>query len=289
MKHSDFVYSHRLQVRWAEVDAQAVVFNAHYLAYLDVAMTGYWRALALPWESAMAALNGDLFVRKAEIIFHAPARMGDWLDVGLRCTRIGRSSINMTGAIFRADQLLATGTLVYVFVDVRSRQPQAVPDALRHLFQAFDAGREVLETRVGTWAELGQDARSVREAVFVLEQGISREDELDAADEKALHVVAFNGLGQPVATGRLLQDDAGSGVAHVGRVAVHHGLRGAGHGQAVMVALERAAVGRGIRSLQLNAQQSAEAFYRRLGYVAEGAPFEEVGIPHISMSKHIGG
>lgn len=289
VKRGDFSFFDRLQVRWAEVDAQAVVFNAHYLTYLDTAMTGYWRGLALPWDTAMAALEGDLFVRRAELEFHAPARMDDWLDIGLRCARTGRSSITMEGAIFCMDRLLATGLLVYVFVDASSGQPKAVPDALRSLFQDFDAGRPVLRTRVGSWAELGQHAQAVREAVFVLEQGIAREDEWDAADAGALHAVAFNGLGQPVATGRLLRDDAGNTTAHVGRVAVDRRLRGAGHGQAVMVALEQAAVARGIHALQLNAQQSAAAFYQRLGYVAEGQPFDEVGIPHISMRKKIGG
>lgn len=287
--HGDFAFFHRLQVRWAEVDAQAVVFNANYLTYLDTAMTGYWCALALPWDAAMAALSGDLFVRKTELEFHAPARMADWLDVGLRCARIGCSSMTLEGAIFCGDRLLVTGTLVYVFVDAESRRAKAIPDALRSLFRALDAGEAVLQTRVGSWTELGQHARAVRAAVFIAEQGIAREDEWDDADAGALHAVAFNGLGQAVATGRLLWDDADDRTAHVGRVAVHRQLRGGGHGLAVMRALEQAARTRGIRTLQLNAQKSAAGFYRRQGYVAEGQPFDEVGIPHISMRKMLGG
>lgn len=286
VKRSDFVFFHRLQVRWAEVDAQAVVFNANYLAYLDTAMTAYWCALALPWELAMAALQGDLFVRKTELEFHAPARTGDWLDIGLRCARMGVSSLTLEGGIFCGDQLLVTGALVYVFVDAQSRRPKAVPDSLRSLVRAHDSGEPVLRTRLGSWAELGQHAHAVREAVFVVEQGIAREDEWDAADAGALHAVAFNGLDQAVATGRLLQDGT---TAHVGRVAVRRGLRGAGHGAVVMAALERAAAAHGMESVQLNAQQSAAGFYRRLGYVAEGQPFDEVGIPHVSMRKMLGG
>lgn len=290
MTRSDFAFFHRLQVRWAEVDAQAVVFNANYLTYLDTTVSGYWRRLALPWGSFPTAPLGELSVRRVTLEFHAPARLNDWLDVGLRCVRTERSSITLQGAVFCADRMLVTGTLDHVLVAAGDERAQALPEVLPSLLRAFDAGESVLQTRVGSWPELGQHARMVREAVFVREQGIAQEDEWDAADADALHVVAFNGLGQAVATGRLLpQDDAGDAVAHVGRVAVRRPLRGAGHGQAVMAALEQVAAARGVRALQLNAQQSAAAFYRRLGYVAEGSPFDEVGIAHISMRKSIGG
>ena len=54
MKREDFRFFHRLRVRWAEVDMQKIVFNAHYLMYLDTAVADYWRVLALPYEEAMA-------------------------------------------------------------------------------------------------------------------------------------------------------------------------------------------------------------------------------------------
>ena len=58
MKRSDFRFFHRLRVRWAEVDMQKIVFNAHYLMYFDTAITEYWRALALPMEEVFARLEG---------------------------------------------------------------------------------------------------------------------------------------------------------------------------------------------------------------------------------------
>jgi dienelactone hydrolase len=64
-----FRFFHRLRVRWAEVDMQKIVFNAHYLMYFDTAIADYWRALALPYEEAMQSLGGDLYVRKATIDF----------------------------------------------------------------------------------------------------------------------------------------------------------------------------------------------------------------------------
>jgi YbgC/YbaW family acyl-CoA thioester hydrolase len=74
MKRSDFRFADPLRVRWAEVDMQKVVFNGHYLMYVDTAMGNYWRALALPYEQTLAALDGDLFVRKSTLEYLAPAR-----------------------------------------------------------------------------------------------------------------------------------------------------------------------------------------------------------------------
>jgi acyl-CoA thioesterase FadM len=71
MQRSDFRCVHRLRVRWAEVDMQKIVFNAHYLMYIDNAMSDYWRALALPYEASMLALGGEMYVKKATVEYHA--------------------------------------------------------------------------------------------------------------------------------------------------------------------------------------------------------------------------
>jgi predicted GNAT family N-acyltransferase len=118
--------------------------------------------------------------------------------------------------------------------------------------------------------------------VFVQEQNIPAELEWDEADATALHAVATNRLGQPLATGRLLQ--AAPGVAKVGRMAVHEVVRGAGLGALVLHALADAASARGDRQVVLHAQRTAEGFYRRLGFKPQGEPFEEAGIPHIEMA-----
>ena len=64
---------------------QKIVFNGHYLMYLDTAMADYWRVLALPYEEAMHQLGGDLYVKKAAVEYHGSARYDDSLDVGLKC------------------------------------------------------------------------------------------------------------------------------------------------------------------------------------------------------------
>jgi YbgC/YbaW family acyl-CoA thioester hydrolase len=98
MTRDDFRFFHHLRVRWAEVDMQKIVFNAHYLMYFDTAVADYWRALALPYEEAMHQLGGDLYVKKATVEFHASARMDDQLDIGMRCSRVGTSSMLFQGA-----------------------------------------------------------------------------------------------------------------------------------------------------------------------------------------------
>lgn len=283
MKRQDFRFFHRLRVRWAEVDMQKIVFNAHYLMYFDTAVADYWRALALPYEEAMHQLGGDLYVKKATVEYHGSARYDDQLDIGLKCARIGNSSMVFTGAIFRGDALLITCELVYVFADPATQTSRPVPQALRSILTDFEAGAAMVTVSTGSWSELGQHAGVIRTAVFVQEQGVPMEMEWDEADQTAIHVVAYNGLGQAIGTGRLLQHAPGAG--KIGRMAVNRVLRGAGLGRELLNALVAQAQQRGDIEVVLHAQRNAEGFYSRLGFVPRGEPFDEVGIPHIEMAR----
>ena len=282
-RRSDFRFFHRLRVRWAEVDMQKIVFNAHYLMYFDTAVTDYWRALALPYVEAMQRLDGDLYVVKATLEFHASAQMDDQIEVAMRCERIGRSSLVFRGAIFRGEEHLISGELVYVFADPSTQRSRPVPDALRALLEGYEAGEPTLAVATGAWEALGPQAGELRRAVFVQEQGIPLEMELDAADATAVHALATNRLGQTVGTGRLLQ--AAPGVGKIGRMAVHRALRGSSVGRQVLQALMEAARARGDREVVLHAQRSAVGFYDRLGFAARGEPFTEAGIEHLEMVK----
>ena len=286
MTRSDFRFFHRLRVRWAEVDMQKIVFNAHYLMYFDTAIADYWRALALPYEEAMHALEGDLYVRKATVDFQASARVDDLLDVGMKCTRIGNSSMAFTGGLFRQNEFLVGCELVYVFANPATQTSRPVPQALRDILLGYEAGETMTEVVTGDWDTLGEGASALRRQVFIEEQQIPKELEWDEHDAVVTHAVARNRLGQVVATGRLLPGKGG--VARIGRMAVHRVLRGEGHGEAVLRALEEVARARGDRAVGLHAQRSAERFYARLGYVPVGEPFEEAGIPHIEMERALG-
>ncbi|TQN06945.1 YbgC/YbaW family acyl-CoA thioester hydrolase [Acidovorax temperans] len=283
MQRQNFRCMHRLRVRWAEVDMQKIVFNAHYLMYIDTAMSEYWRALALPYEASMHILGGEMYVKKATVEYHASAKLDDTLDVGMRCARIGNSSCLFEAAIFCGDRLLVTGELVYVFADPATQTSTPVPAALRAMLEGYEAGAEMVEVRTGDWNALGRDAARLRTAVFVREQGIPADVEADALDASARHAVLYNRLGQPVATGRLLQQ--APGVGRIGRMAVDRSVRGAQWGRVLLAALLEAARARGDTQVQLHAQCSAQGFYERAGFTVAGAPYEEAGLAHVLMTQ----
>lgn len=283
MQRQNFRCMHRLRVRWAEVDMQKIVFNAHYLMYIDTAMSEYWRALALPYEASMHILGGEMYVKKATVEYHASAKLDDTLDVGMRCARIGNSSCVFEAAIFCGDRLLVTGELIYVFADPATQTSTPVPAALRAMLEGYEAGAEMVEVRTGDWNALGRDAARLRTAVFVREQGIPADVEADALDASARHAVLYNRLGQPVATGRLLQQ--APGVGRIGRMAVDRSVRGAQWGRVLLAALVEAARARGDTQVQLHAQCSAQGFYERAGFTVAGAPYEEAGLAHVLMTQ----
>ncbi len=130
---------------------------------------------------------------------------------------------------------------------------------------------------VGNWETLRAHAQPIRFEVFVDEQKVPAEIELDEMDALSIHAVAYDEAGQPLATGRLLPD------GHIGRMAVRRAGRGQGVGGAVLQALIEAARQRGDREVILNAQTHAAPFYARYGFAREGEEFMEAGIAHITM------
>ena len=101
---ADFRCRSRQRVRWSEVDLQKVVFNAHYLNYVDIGMSEYWRQLAVPYEEGVQRLGGELFLKATQIEYHASARLDDVLDIGIRCAKLGNSSVQFEGGIFKGTQ-----------------------------------------------------------------------------------------------------------------------------------------------------------------------------------------
>lgn len=135
--------------------------------------------------------------------------------------------------------------------------------------------------RLGTWDELREAASRIRFTVFVDEQKVPVEIELDEWDARCLHALALDATGAAVGTGRLLPD------GHIGRMAVLSDARGTGAGMALLQALMRAARERGHVEAVLSAQTHAVAFYRKAGFVEEGAVYEEAGIPHVDMRRRL--
>ena len=286
MKRSDFRHLDRQRVRWVEVDMQKIVFNGHYLMYLDTAVAGYWPALGLPYHETMEHLGGDLFVRKATLEYHASAEYDDAIEVGVRCEHIGNSSMRFVSGVFRGEELLVSAELIYVFADPVAKRALPVPADLRQVLLGFERGEAMVEVRLGPWDELGREASAIRQPVFVQEQRIPAEMEWDAADAECLHAVACNRLGVALGTGRLLEHVPG--VAKVGRMAVLRSMRGSAVGRTLLEALVSAARQRGEHEVLLHAQISAEGFYRRAGFERRGPTFEEAGITHVEMVRRVG-
>jgi len=287
MQRSDFRCLHRMRVRWIEVDSQKIVSSPHYLMYVQSAILDYWRALALPYESGVALLGGELVMRKSTLEYHASARLDDVLEVGLRCVRVGNSSVQLEAGVFKGEQLLVSAEIITVFIDLAAHSSRPVPIALRTLLESFEAGHSMAEVRTGNWQQLGHDALALRTAVFVEEQGIAAELEIDSHDTQALHAVLYNRLGQAIATGRLLP--AQDGIGRIGRMAVDRALRGAHWGRELLQTLLEAARHRGDVCVELHAQCTAVPFYSRAGFVVRSEPYEEAGIPHVTMELPLRG
>lgn len=145
---------------------------------------------------------------------------------------------------------------------------------------------EILFTQWGS--PDAQRALDVRMAVFVLEQRVPAEIEVDDVDLIAWHAVAVDETGAACGTGRLYPDSVHPDCAHIGRMAVLASHRGRGVGSALMEALLAEASRREFRKAELSAQTHAIPFYERHGFVATGPVYDDAGIPHRKMTRVFG-
>ena len=137
------------------------------------------------------------------------------------------------------------------------------------------------------------EALRIRRAVFIEEQGVPEELEIDEHDAPdAWDKTVVQGLlrleGEAVATGRLLLEGGPAHYAHVGRVAVLERQRKNGAGRALMEGLQAKARAMGYAGITLAAQLHAVGFYEKLGYVARGDVFLDAGIEHRWMDLGFG-
>ncbi|MEP2990051.1 MAG: thioesterase family protein [Parasphingorhabdus sp.] len=125
----------QLRVRYAECDLQGIVFNANYLAFADVGLTEYLRALMVDQTGSgerdmlhgfIGIFGGDNWVRHADVDFRAPAKADDLLDIAIRITRFGKTSYAALCHIMRGNELLNVVTLTYVWFDPATEQVSPV-------------------------------------------------------------------------------------------------------------------------------------------------------------------
>lgn len=131
MTRPGFAFSHRLRVRYAEIDGQKVVFNSRYLEYADVALSEYWRWLQLADLPEWGVM--EFHVARASVDYKAPFRYDDEFDAWVRTERVGTSSVTsrielvdaQTGALHTVIEL------VHVNVDLAAGRSAPVPPAIR--------------------------------------------------------------------------------------------------------------------------------------------------------------
>ena len=144
-----------------------------------------------------------------------------------------------------------------------------------------------MRIELGNWSTLAEPATLVRMSVFVHEQGVPAEMELDEVDANAVHALAWGEGGQALGTARLYPGDASGKLWCVGRMAVMAKARGRGIGSALLQSLLHRARVEGAQALSLHAQCQAQAFYAAQGFVASGPVFDEAGIAHVSMTLRL--
>ena len=139
MARSDFTFFYPKRVRFAEIDAQAVLFNSRYLEYFDIGIVEYWRKVGMYAEMGLTG-GMEFHVAKAGVEYKAAILLDEMVDICVRTARIGNSSITMAFELHGAgkDDLRATGEEVQVHVaEVRGR-PTPIPPHIVQMFEKFE-------------------------------------------------------------------------------------------------------------------------------------------------------
>lgn len=127
-----------VRVRFHECDPQGIVFNAHYLAYFDMACFEFWKAICGAYANVLET-GVDTVVAESNLRYLAPARFDDDLVVGVVLDQLGRTSLILGFEVYRGDTLVAAGTNRYVFVDADTFAKTPPPEALRAQLAPFVA------------------------------------------------------------------------------------------------------------------------------------------------------
>lgn len=132
----DFRFSHRLKVRYSEIDGQRIVFNAHYLTYIDVAVSEYFQDV-LPQEEAS---KFDFVLAKSTLEYKRSAYLNDWLTIWCRMDMIGTKSMTMKFIITREDEVepILLAEIIYVSIDPKTHLPTPVTDFVRERIEEFE-------------------------------------------------------------------------------------------------------------------------------------------------------
>ena len=132
MMLDDFPVHHAMRVRYSEIDAQGVVFNAHYLTYCDTAINEAFRGRDINWLEQVERSGCDVQLVKSLVEYKAPLHFDDEFVVGAGVSRLGTSSITWALGVFAANgELRATGEVVWVYADLKAERGTALAPWLR--------------------------------------------------------------------------------------------------------------------------------------------------------------
>lgn len=129
-----------IRVRYADCDAQGIVFNARWFELFDVAMTEFWRESIGGYEHLPRSFNIEAVIAETGARFRGAGRFDDLLDVEIAVARVGTSSMRIELDVSKDGQLLAEGFIEYVFVDRQSMQPVPIPDQVKNMLPDRSVG-----------------------------------------------------------------------------------------------------------------------------------------------------
>ena len=132
-------FSYNFRIRYSEVDAQKIVYNSHYLTFLDVSIFEFFNSIGFNQEKYIKDTNNEFHTVKAIVEYKAPATLGDTVEVFTRIKNIGNSSITFQQEIYllKSNDLIATGEIVWVNTNQDKMKPTRVPDHLRDLLKEY--------------------------------------------------------------------------------------------------------------------------------------------------------
>ena len=136
----DYKFIHTLRVRWKECDVQGVAYYGSYLDFIDVAEAEYFRNLGIFIHDEVYRQDLDLAVVKVNIEYKSPAKLDDLIDIKVKVSNIGTSSLTKNTVIYRhgTNDLLATGETISVNFDSTSNTSRALPENVKKTIEHFE-------------------------------------------------------------------------------------------------------------------------------------------------------
>jgi acyl-CoA thioester hydrolase len=133
MQKEEFSFFHRLRIRYAEIDAQGVVFNAHYLTWFDTSITEYFRETGFSYKEVFTERDLDFHLIKATLEYLRPVHFDQVVDIGVRVGKVGNSSVSFILGVFAAGEpeCCCRGEIIWVCSKIGTYKSHPLPEDAR--------------------------------------------------------------------------------------------------------------------------------------------------------------